>query len=802
MSLYGLDESVRQLLRLDRFSTVDFSAKDFIEQLRSSQPDASADDEVLDPKPYIRTFEAVMSELERLRDVAQHGEDSAGQAAEALRDEFNTSALSLAGHVDATVAQIKLLDEQVSDVTRATNFVGDRLERIAAMHQQARTSRRLVEYYVAFLSRGECPELQKLWTSENPTDRRHCAQIVGHLQLLAHKIGDIPGSEKAEHDIDKFAEQLEMHFVNLFQDAYASFDLLGMREIAHVLHDFNGGASIVQAFVNQHDFFMQIDKIDDNSALQDEQMWEHLTDLNSAYPEFETVISSLVDDVVDTVMAETDIIRKVFPEPAQVLTVFMQRTFGQRIQGQVSMYIEEAESRSPLAHVRVLYVCYHLIGMMVKTLKFHWSKQNIDADGELALMLDSNFSDTFVMYIDKYFATELRSLEKIISLALHKSSSRSQEPRREDSPRLQRAQSHDDSGSGYDTDEDSAATEPENDDTRMGKFFRAVRLERGNTVRKKSSVSIEDCPLVLADLEIVLAAFAEAVGREQVLSLPTRIAYDAGGLFDLLIVEVGRDYVFKALDLAIDHTSRVKADRANWEFLDVIRRSANCVQMIALFVRTVLFSMVSGSESRQAEMATNINQYISTAQELCTTLLEGVTDCVHQQTVAMFERQKTEDFSRASNIEAKPSAVCGEIIRMLQALNVQMNESLSGDNLQNLRVALSGGLYNNLVTHIKKRQHITPYGGRVLAADLHAYEQLVVEEWGVSEVADSFATLKAVAKLFYADVQMLPSLLRDSRFARLRPDALQGYVRQRQDFYSRNLQLLFLGKTGYRYTLY
>lgn len=805
MSLYGLDESIRQLLRLDRFSTVDFNAKDFIKQVRSTQKDAGIEDEVLDPKPYIRTFEAVLSELERLRDVAQHGEDAAGTAADGLRDDFNESVLGLATNVDNAVAQIKQLDEQVSDVTRATNFVGDRLERISAMHQKARTSRRLVEYYVSFLNRGECPELHRLWTSENPTDRRHCAQIVGQLQLLARKIGDIPGSEKAENDIDKFAEHLETHFVGLFQDAYASFDLLGMKEIAHVLHDFNGGASIVQAFVNQHDFFMQIDKIDDNSALHNEEMWAHLSDLKSGCPEFEKAISSLVDDVVDTVMAETDIIRKVFPQPAQVLTVFMQRTFAQRIQGQVSLYIEEAESRSALAHVRVLYICYHLIGVMVKTLKFHWSKQNIDADGELSLMLDSNFNDTFVMFMDKYFAIERRNLEQIISSTFQYFYN--SENRHEDSPgphKLQRIVTNEGSGSGYDTDEEAAsAAETDTEDSRMDKFMRAVRLERGNTVRKRVSLPWEDPQLVLDDMRTVLAAFAEAVGREQVLSPSARIPHDAVELFNTLIREVGGNYINEALYRAIKGTLKIpNNERINWAFLDIVRRSANCVQMLAMFVRTVLFSMVRGMEATQNEMASTINEYIITAQDLCSELLSNVTELVHLRTVEAFQKQKPRDFAPKEHVEPTTSAVCRYVIECFTAVSQQAQESLSGENRQNFLVSLAGGLYNDLVTQIKKYRDINPVGGRILAADLHAYEQLVVSDWGILEVADSFATLKAIAKLFYADVQMLPSLLRDSRLARLKPQTLQMYVGQRHDFQSRNLHLLFLGKTGYRYGWY
>jgi exocyst complex component 5 len=35
-----------------------------------------------------------------------------------------------------------------------------------------------------------------------------------------------------------------------------------LQEFAKVLHDFNGGTSVVQVFVNQHDFFIVREKLE------------------------------------------------------------------------------------------------------------------------------------------------------------------------------------------------------------------------------------------------------------------------------------------------------------------------------------------------------------------------------------------------------------------------------------------------------------------------------------------------------------------------------------------------------------
>ena len=73
MNLYELDDRTRQILHLSNFLE-DLSASDFIEEI-SKQHEISLNEsktndnnlEQLDPKPFIRTFESVLSELKSLK---------------------------------------------------------------------------------------------------------------------------------------------------------------------------------------------------------------------------------------------------------------------------------------------------------------------------------------------------------------------------------------------------------------------------------------------------------------------------------------------------------------------------------------------------------------------------------------------------------------------------------------------------------------------------------------------------------------------------------------------------------------
>src|SRR5207247_2068149 len=56
--------------------------------------------------------------------------------------------------------------------------------------------------------------------------------------------------------IEKFSETLEKDLLKQFDDFYRRANFDGMRDCATVLQDFNGGASVIALFVNQHQFFI------------------------------------------------------------------------------------------------------------------------------------------------------------------------------------------------------------------------------------------------------------------------------------------------------------------------------------------------------------------------------------------------------------------------------------------------------------------------------------------------------------------------------------------------------------------
>lgn len=120
-----------------------------------------------------------------------------------------------------------------------------------------------------------------------------------------------------------------------------------LQHCAQTLLDFNGGASCVQVYVNQHDFF--INRVQKKMDSDDSTLfvllscnvtatrysrtfrWRLLADPNTIPPKTESSLTELFDEIRATVGQEAQIVQAVFPNPSFVMQVFLQRVFAQSV---------------------------------------------------------------------------------------------------------------------------------------------------------------------------------------------------------------------------------------------------------------------------------------------------------------------------------------------------------------------------------------------------------------------------------------------------------------------------------------
>jgi len=786
MSLYALDGHTRQLLGMKNFESPDFSVKSFIEQLSGSQRHLD-EDQRLDPKPYIRTFELAAKELTRLHDVALGQEESASINATELAEARNNDVQNLAAQVKECVKEVKALDEVSSEIQQSSGPLGHKLESMSLQHQQISNYRMLTTAYLTFLAGRQPMELTRMWSQ----DVRKCAKFVADLQGLAMAIGPLNGKKDAQAQIDKFAENLENQLLSNFLDSYQNFDLSGMRESADILTDFNGGGAVTQAYINQHRFFMNVDQLQpsENEDEDSDAIWRQLGHYKLPYDDFVALIDRSVREIGETIARETEIITKVFPKPADVLSLFIQRTFAQKIQEIVNKYMDEAAQVGTIAQVRVLGVCYSRINALVNDLQNTWSEKDSglsDAEQhELSATLESNLLDAFVLYLDDYFDLEKQNLAEIIDAEFQTGTDQNgissttgtvtEDGRMDRLRKAMRNLTHDDPEDDTPSKENSPAGTPieplgpgAQDDP---DGYASARSSRWSRLQHMPSEGVHN----------VLAAFGEAIAREQILRRPANFAADATALYNLLTRELGGRYISATIDHALAHSLKIEAKYAtNWSFIESIKTSGHALRLLSAFVKTVLFAMVQEHPQTQQNMADALNTYILNVQRSCLHLMEQSADIMHLRTRYLLSRNSKRDFVEPPGGSAG-SVISVEILHELQAFETAVKSYLSIENSQRILRLVSINLCDDLLNHVRQYT-ISIEGGMALSNDINKLDDLVSDEFtSARDVADKFATLKAITKLYSSEQSLLSSLLRDSHLSKLPPHQLRGLIEQRAD---------------------
>lgn len=589
------------------------------------------------------------------------------------------------------------------------------------------------------------------------TERRKCANVVRQLQTLAHKIDKIEHAESARDGIDKFAEKLERNLLTDFDNAYRSADLAAMRDSADILTDFNGGGSVIQMFVNQHDFFIVREKLVDRSVLQNEEMWAKLSDPDGDSAELENVMEILVDEIKQVIVTEMEIIRKVFRNTAAILKVFLQRVFAQRIQLQVEDYLMTAEEKSTLAYMRTLHLCYFKIGALTKSLKEVFTQQNIDEEGELAALLDQNFGDIFVPYIEsgRYFEAEMRNLHEIITFTLSKFSQMHSHKLSREQSILSRFTSSSSEGN-KDTSKEGLMVPHLGDkgQGRIGQFMRAVRLERSNSHLRLSATSEDeehkeaDTEISLEHIQKVLIYVAESIKRDLELAESSEIPNDARTFLHTLLDGLGRDVVDVLLEEAVANSNQ-EVKNVDLSFLKAVRQVSGFIYLISSMVHTVIAPMLSTNADLKSLTVVSLNSYIKRSENTINTITQTAVELCINRLSYLLSRQKKKDFAPKNDdyhLKVPQTHTCEEVSNFLATIHASASNSLDGKNLEEFLTEVGNSFKDLLLDHFK-RYNVNGPGGLILSKDIQKYQE-TIDGWSVSDLSESFSILHNIGNLF------------------------------------------------------
>ena len=445
---------------LDTFSDRDFLVKDFVEALSDSavppsrRSGAASQSNAFDPKPLIRSFEHALNRMSDLSGDLELRENELSGAVRRAEAQHTANVHSLGRRLEQTVDSFNRLDASLNgdDYESGGNAVvkiGEKLEELDRQRSRALDAKFLIQCWMEVSERGELLLLEDIRRQGSGEGKVRCAHIASQLSKISQrldpeswshvngnsklangvngKIGSAYDQKRRHHNtrelIEKFSETLEKDLLKSFDDFYRRENFEGMRECANVLYDFNGGASVIGAFVNQHQFFINRDQLITEEVAADAETSDRLADPDAEPPGVEPSLQSLIDEVKIVVQEESIIIKRAFPYSEQVLGKFLQRIFQQSIQQRLEMVLEKVSKISSLAFLRSLQAARSCISTLIDDLKSHGLTEHPEpASPQITIILDQQFDDLFVPYFvgSSYIEREKRSLEELYSSLLFK----------------------------------------------------------------------------------------------------------------------------------------------------------------------------------------------------------------------------------------------------------------------------------------------------------------------------------------------------------------------------------------------
>lgn len=681
---------------LEDFSGRDFIVKEFIEALsdaaishrRSAVGTTGAANQPFDPKPLIRTFEHAQRRLSELSGDLEIRENELSAAVRRAEAQHSQNLTTLGRKLRQTIESFQQLDtslngaalESAGGTGNMAVETGRRLEELDRQRRRALDAHFLLECWDGVCNRGEISLLENLRRSGTGEAKVRSAHIARQLLRISQRLDpqswqETPtvtnngthGANSSSEDlssesntprrntreiIEKFSETLEKDLLKQFDEFYRRANFDGMKDCATVLQDFNGGASVIALFVNQHQFFIDRSQLVTEEIGGDAESWEKLADPDAELPGVDSSLQSLLDEVKIVVQEESAIIRRAFPYYEQVLGKFLQRVFQQSIQQRLEMVLEKARGVSSLAFLRCLQSSRGYISALIDDLKAHGLTEHPEPiSSQTALLLDQQLEELFVPYFvgSSYIERERRTLEELFNALLFKFIT--YHARRKKAATTFMVSLSRPGTELLATARDAFISRLDSPD--ISPIQRRMLLQVAKVADVPEMVRLTEIKLTeedgqpnLSGAKRMLKWLAEAVGRGLELSVNSDTHKDVSALLTLLLVNMGDGYVDVCLDAALEAATAQESGKTEPDFgyLPSVRTTISITTLMVMCVNAVLLPLAAGSITTRRDMEKRTSQTTSRIEEKINTIEQKTIDATLAWVSRLLSGQKKNDF--------------------------------------------------------------------------------------------------------------------------------------------------------------
>ncbi|KAI1649783.1 exocyst complex component Sec10 [Daldinia loculata] len=824
---------------IDDFSNKDFIVRDFVDELAENAVSfnrrSGPAQQPFDPKPLIRTFENALQGLGNLSEELQAKESDLLSQARRGETQHDQTVDTLGRKLEQSIDQFEALDltlnnpngnERGNRGDAGGNIavqIGEKLEELDRKRRRALDANFLIQCWLQVSETGELTLLQDIQRQGGSENKVRCAVIAHQLMRISQRLDPISwgqtngfrnGFANGDTDddrryntreiLEKFCETLEQDLLKQFNNSYRKQNFDDMKECAKVLYDFNGGASVIAVFVNQHQFFIDRDQLITDEVTMDGETWDQLADPDSEPPGVEPSLQSLIDEVKIVMQEESFIIKRAFPYYETVLIKFIQRVFQQSIQQRLELVLEKANTISSLAFLRSLHSSRSYIGALVEDLKAHGLTEHPEpCSPQISQTLDQQMEELFVPYIvgNSYIEREKRSLEELFNSLLFKYNI--YHSRRKKAPTGFMASLAQQTNQLMASAKDAYLERLESSDltpTQKAMMLRVAGVQENDKNKNEIEVSEAEGVLSTVIAKRMLTWLAESVRRTLELGSPSDTPKDVAILLNLLLTNMGQVYVETALEAALEKATsqeNVKTE-PDLNYLPSVRPAVTIGSMMNRFINMVLIRLAESNTTVRRSMEAQSKMGIESIEKKASSIMKSTVDVIVNWVSKSLAQQKKLDFlpkDELSIIESLQTPTCTTTCVFLSRCTKLIAQAVDGANLEVFSSELALEIQRLLFDHFKKFK-VNATGGLMVTKDIAGYVA-ALKEWPLAkDVEVAVELLTEIGYLFIIGPEALRERSRNLAASSAGPAAakklakadFKAFIQSRDDAKSAGVQ--------------
>ncbi|KAI8911500.1 exocyst complex component Sec10-like protein [Gorgonomyces haynaldii] len=775
------DGNYKDVLRVENFKGK-FVAREFIESQCGRLTEQLKNQE-FDPKPFIRTFESLTEELLRLKRKLQSKIEDQEDQQQALENASKSKIKDFGDMLDSVNREFESLDSRLTEVGNTAIRIGEQLETIDKHRTKAAEAKDVIQYFSEF-NQGSFQRLDTLRRSSRDGEYK-AAIIARRLNAIAKEV-DVPGTENARSNIEKYCENLEKSLLEAFDTAYSQGDIDTMNHVATTLIDFNGGNSVIQAYVAQHAFFINLLKI-----AQQEQ--EAFSENMRTKENTRDGLMRLYDEIKQAVTNEWDAIYRIFPNPLSVMQVFLQRIFAQSIQNFLEIILQQVPQDRKLDFLESLEIAHSETFKLVSDLhKFDETKVTSDmGSSSLTLIINRSFEDLFVPYIDgdRYISTEREWMQENFQICL--------EPFNAFLQYRQKALKKFGKSAQLSS---PLKTTPPAGNVMMASMFNTLQTTMNTVSQMSAELSNQlnapvtpisnpmdpdanGCPTFQTASKMI-EYNAMSINRAKQLSHPQDQPTDICRLFKDLIEHLGNQYLEIALDNTIEDLGHQDAKaEPHFDHLIVAKIVNQTIQLIQVHFRAAVLPHLLNSPTIYREIVNYKNDFLSRVEIKLNTILSTDLSNVKNWLEGLLGKLKKTDFKPKDEsviLNTTCTPTCEKVCQFLVHIKEAADSALEGRNHDIYLTEVGTSLFTMLADQMK-RYPVNYAGGCQWTTDLSKYHEAIAH-FNVETLNEEFDILKELGNLFIVKPENLKAVIREGHLARLEFEVLQPYLVLRPDW--------------------